>query len=609
MRKRNFRRTMLATALIAAIPGIMSADPLGLPAYFVPTQADYDACIIYPEIDEPNWDIATYYNDDFEEVDAFACWGNYNEPCDDWLILPLLHTADGGEFTVSYQTRSTCPTVYSVCWGETPAPEALTHEIFSVENFDSKQVQEVSKSFSVPAGKNIYVAFHVTTPRGGSGKTFFVNNIRIEGEEVPTAYPKEPDFDIIMEGTSGTVKVVLPTLTVGETAIPASSMTAKTVFDGNEEVCCVLEGAPGAELEGNITLEKGTHTAVCTVSYEADGELWSSKPVSLQFEVEGGSSKYDYLDPEVYAGLPEGMFQVDFTEACQDGIRFKVTAQEQIMIYTNALFDERYITEDGLTEEDFADQILYISNKALETFGSWEAAQRAEFFYFGDKNIENAIVCPAGTRAFVAVMGLSYDEATNTVTPLTKLCRSEVMEYTADSFEQEDAWAEMKNPVYMEAKGKKVVRVEIELNSTAEEAYGKGFPADYREHNTDYEIIQYLTSVSNMSETLIFPMRLDVALEPGEQALMAVATTDRNGKPSKKLNWMLVEAPAELGEPVKVLATATGQAGIEIIEVTDGAIADGEYYSVSGQRVSKEDLVPGLYLLRQGRRISKVIVR
>lgn len=317
---------------------------------------------------------------------------------------------------------------------------------------------------------------------------------------------------------------------------------------------------------------------------------------------------YEYLDPEAYAQLPENMYDLTVTEACQEGVRFTVKAQDQLMIYTNAIFDERYLTVDNLTDEDFADHILYISNQALSIFGSWDKAQEAEFFYFGDRNIENAIVNPAGTRSFVAVMGLLYDEATNTVTPLTRLCRSEVFEYTDGTFSQEEPWAEMVNPVYMESRGKKVVRVDIELNSTAEDAYGKGFAPDYRDHNSDYEIIQYLTSYSNMSETLISPMHLDVALEPGEKSLLCVTTTDRNGKASKRLNWMLVEAPAEIGQEVKVLASATAGSGIGSI-VVDGDEGEAEYFDMQGRRVDTAAPAPGIYIRRCGGKSTKVVVR
>jgi len=316
---------------------------------------------------------------------------------------------------------------------------------------------------------------------------------------------------------------------------------------------------------------------------------------------------FDYLDPEEYATLPADMFEVNVSEACQDGIRFSVKANEQIMVYTNAVFDKRYITEDKLTDEDFAEQILKISNQALAIFGSWDNAQKAEFFYFGDRNIENAIVNSPGSCAFVAVLGLEYNEETNTVRPVTRLCRSEIFEYTDLTFTQEEPWADMVDPVYIESKGKKVVHVDIVLNPTAEEAYGKGFAPDHRDHNSDYEIIQYLTSYSNMSETLIFPMYLEVALEPGERSLLCVTTTDRNGKISKRLNWMLVEAPTAIGQPVKVLATATDSSSIGSITVSGDTPA--EYFDIHGRRIDADALTPGIYLRRTGTQTTKVIVR
>lgn len=766
------RKSILTAMPLAAVMALAAgtapraaADPMALPAHFVPVEADLALCTLLPEMEYPNWEFDEYYVDG-EYISAFGCYAEWMEPNDDWLILPQLATAAGGTVSVNYSHATSAPMNYTLCWGTSPEPSAMTNVVKEFTGLDTyRSAEAVEGQFEAPAGKNVYVGFHVTTPQGNDQVNLKVWDITVAAAS--SDYPADPEFEIVMNGIEGKAYVTFPTLTAAGEQITAGKMTATIVIDGKADMTYTLEGAPGADATADVTLPVGDHTAVCTVSFEADGQTFTSKPVTQMFTVEipddyvldlplsftpsatnygmlkildvngdgktwevmetfpdelrikenykmaaddwailpavnvtaagkyrftiraavqaascpesvelclgkspepaamttsvirledfrdtradDGSlplfegtltvdapgkyylgihgfsqkdmltlsvgtvtmekSRFDYLDPAAYAALPADMYQIEVQEACQDGVRYNVKAQEQIMVYTNAIFDETYVTEDNLTDEDFAEQILYISNYALETFGSWEGAQQAEFFYTGDKNIENAIVNAPGTRAFVAVMGLLYDEATNTVTPLTKLCRSEVFEYTADRFSQEEAWAEMKNPVYMESKGKKVVRVDIELNATAEEAYGKGFAHDHRDHNSDYEIIQYLTSVSNMPETLIYPMHLDAPLEPGEKSLMAVTTTDRNGKPSKKLNWMLVQAPAELGQPVTVLATATDGLGIEGITAAPAADGSAEYFSVSGRAIPAGNLTPGVYLRLSGGKVTKVIVR
>lgn len=768
MRKQFTKKLTLAAAAALAV-GMSAAaaeGPLPLPAHFVPVETDIDACVNLPVTEyEPYWEFGNYWIDG-DYTDAFGCYEDYNEQADSWLILPQLATEAGGSFTISYNaiTRNYVTVSYTVCWGTEPTAEAMTNVIYTAEGFSTSGSSErIEQPFDIAAGQNVYIGFHVNTEHGCGGVNLKVWDITVSGAAAD--YPEQPGFSIAMDGLNGVATVEFPATTVGGADITAEEMTATIVIDDKESLTFTATGDAGAVVPVEFSVPAGQHTAVCTISYEADGTTVYSKPVSQTFVAElpddfslplpldftpsadalsmmkiydinedgktwqvmdtypdelriqenwkmaaddwavlpavevteTGKYKFtfraaaqsancpesvefclgtaptpdamktvvlrlenftetrnddsslhlfeaectidkagryyigihafsqkdmltlsvgtitmektpfDYLDPEVYAQLPEGMFELNVTEACQDGVRFSVKAQEQLMVYTNAIFDERYITEDKLTDEAFAEQILKISNTALALFGSWDKAQEAEFFYFGDRNIENAIVNPAGTRSFVAVMGLEYDEATNTVRPLTRLCRSEVFEYTDGSFSQEEAWADMVDPVYIESKGKKVVHVDIVLNATAEEAYGKGFAPDHREHNSDSEIIQYLTSYSNMSETLIFPMHLEVALEPGERSLMCVATTDRNGRPSKRLNWMLVEAPAQTGQPVKVLATATDSSGIGSVTVAgDGTCT---FFDLQGRRIDSDRLTPGIYLRRSGSETVKVIVR
>ncbi len=767
MRKISYKKvSFMATVAAAAISMQAAAAeaPLSIPAHFAPTENDFNGCVNLPASEyEPYWEFGNYWIDG-DYTDAFACYEDYNEQADSWLILPQLATEAGGSFTISYSaiTRNFVNVGYSLCWGTAPTPEEMTNVIYSNAAFSTAGSSErVEEQFNVPAGQNIYIGYHLTTEHGCGGVNLKIFDITVSGTAAD--YPAEPGFSITTDGLTATATIEFPAATVAGNDITAETMTATIVVDDNATY--PVEGDPGAVVPFEFSVAAGTHTAVCTISYDVDGTTVYSKPVSRTFVAElpddftldlplsftpspdainmlkiydmnddgktwqvmdtypdelriqenwkmaaddwailpavevtrTGKYKFtlraaaqsancpesvelclgtapvpeamkttvlrlenftetrnddsslhlfeaecfidtpgkyyigihafsqkdmltlsvgtvtmektpfDYLDPEEYATLPADMFEVNVREACQDGIRFSVKANEQIMIYTNAVFDKRYITEDNLTDEDFAEQILKISNQALAIFGSWENAQKAEFFYFGDRNIENAIVNSPGSCAFVAVLGLEYNEETNTVRPVTRLCRSEIFEYTDLTFTQEEPWADMVNPVYIESKGKKVVHVDIVLNATAEEAYGKGFAPDHRDHNSDYEIIQYLTSYSNMSETLIFPMYLEVALEPGERSLLCVTTTDRNGKLSKRLNWMLVEAPAAIGQPVKVLATATDSSGIGTITVNSDT--HSEYFDIQGRRIDADALTPGIYLRRTGTQTTKVIVR
>ena len=319
---------------------------------------------------------------------------------------------------------------------------------------------------------------------------------------------------------------------------------------------------------------------------------------------------YEFIDPAVYETLPADMFDIDILSATADGLHFTVNPKDMAMIYTNIMIDETYLTEDHLGDLDFADQIVKVSNQMLELMGSFDAAMSAEFFYLGNVDATSFGGTMPGTRAFLAVMGLSYDEATNTVSAATKVSRTDVFEFTDEYLPQEEPWAEISNPQYVDKGGKNVVRVDITPNDAAGDyVYAKAFAADYRKNHTDLEIIQYLTSTSNMMETWVFGSTFDAEVQPGERALIAVATLYKSsGKLGEKLNWVIVEAPEQVGGEVKVIATATDQSGISSIEA-DSSNSPVEFYTLDGRRVAADELVPGIYIRRQGGKAEKIVVR
>lgn len=261
--------------------------------------------------------------------------------------------------------------------------------------------------------------------------------------------------------------------------------------------------------------------------------------------------------------LPSDMFEVQLGITSYEGIQYTFKPKDQLMLYTNILIDERYLTEDGLTDEDFSSQIIEESNEMLEMLGSLESAIEAEFFYIGEFSGTGFGGKTPGTRLFFALMGVTYDEATNTVTPATQITRSEIFEITEEALPAPDEpWADMLNPVYETYKGENVISVDIVPNETGEGyAYGKVYPADYRQSHSDREIIQELTDMNNMGETWIpdWNLHLRGKMSPGEQRLFAVTCLYKDsGKLSSKLNWMILEAPDKIGDKVRIIDSASG---------------------------------------------------
>ena len=224
--------------------------------------------------------------------------------------------------------------------------------------------------------------------------------------------------------------------------------------------------------------------------------------------------------------LPSDMFEIELGITGYQGIQYTFKPKDPLMLYTNILIDERYLTEDGLTDEDFSDQIIDESNQMLKELKSLQTALDAEFFYIGEYSGTGFAGKTPGTRLFFALMGVTYDEATNTVTPATKISRSEIFEITNEPLPAPDEpWADMLNPVYETYKGQDVVSVEVVPNETGEGyVFGKVYRADYRNSHSDYEIIQELTDMNNMSETMIvdWDLHLRGEMAPGEQRLFAV---------------------------------------------------------------------------------------
>lgn len=257
--------------------------------------------------------------------------------------------------------------------------------------------------------------------------------------------------------------------------------------------------------------------------------------------------------------LPGDMFDIELGVTSADGIQFTFRPHDPLMLYTDILVEESYITEDGLTDYDFAEQIIYVSNQMLSITGSLEGAMAADFFYLGPVSDTGLAGHTVGLRCFFAVMGVEYDEATNTVKPATKVSRSEVFTITDEPLPQEIPWADFVEPAYTTRSGENVLEVKVVGNSVAQDdIYGKVYPADYRSTHSDSEIISYLTSVSNMYDTWISSWNpyLRGAAAPGERLLFAVATLDRNGAVGSKLNWVILEAPAAVGGEVKIVDAA-----------------------------------------------------
>ncbi len=56
------------------------------------------------------------------------------------------------------------------------------------------------------------------------------------------------------------------------------------------------------------------------------------------------------------------------------------------------------------------------------------------------------------------------------------------------------------------------------------------------------------------------------------------------------------------------IAEASGVTDVNADSIDD-ASAEKEYFTIEGIKVSSDNLTPGLYILRQGKKASKVVIR
>ena len=272
----------MATVAAAAISMQAAAAeaPLSIPAHFAPTENDFNGCVNLPASEyEPYWEFGNYWIDG-DYTDAFACYEDYNEQADSWLILPQLATEAGRlihNIVQRHNTKFCKCRLLAVLGYSSHARGNRQNVIYSNAAFSTAGSSErVEEQFNVPAGQNIYIGYHLTTEHGCGGVNLKIFDITVSGTAAD--YPAEPGFSITTDGLSATATIEFPAATVAGNDITAETMTATIVVDDNATY--PVEGDPGAVVPFEFSVAAGTHTAVCTISYDVDGTTVYSKPVS-----------------------------------------------------------------------------------------------------------------------------------------------------------------------------------------------------------------------------------------------------------------------------------------------------------------------------------------
>lgn len=316
--------------------------------------------------------------------------------------------------------------------------------------------------------------------------------------------------------------------------------------------------------EERLTVEQLTPETTYTVRLvaqpaEAEKHLYAPSPAA---ELSVTTLKEELPD----AGLPEGQFTIDVEIASTEGIKLTYTPVDPEMLYIDMIFDESYLTEDGLTIDDIRERMIQIANRALapesEEGLGWSVEQclTNEVFYRGTHSGTHYGGHPAGARYCLSVVGLVHDRATNTVAAATQATISEPFTVTEAALPAEKPWVEMSDPTYADGR----ITIIITRNEAAGDyLFGGAFAEDYRQTHSDSDIIAEMAGTEEgMKKYLIpewhNPIVLTGEVAPGGKKLF-VATGEKDCIiRNMQLNWMILQAPYEAGGEVRILDSASG---------------------------------------------------
>lgn len=265
--------------------------------------------------------------------------------------------------------------------------------------------------------------------------------------------------------------------------------------------------------------------------------------------------------------LPADCFTIDVETASTEGIKLTYTPKDAAMLYVDMLFDESYITEDGLTTDDICEQMLQIANRMIDKdsegggYGfSIDFCLEHEMLYRGTHSGTHYGGHTAGTRYYLSVVGLTYDEESNTFSAATQVTLSDPFEITEETLPVDKPWVEMTEPTY--ANGK--ITVIITRNEAAGDyLFGGTFAADYRDSHSDSDIISEMAGTTESMYKYLLdewkdPIVLTGEVAPGEKKLF-VATGEKDCiTRDMQLNWMILQAPYEADGEVRIIDSASG---------------------------------------------------
>lgn len=293
---------------------------------------------------------------------------------------------------------------------------------------------------------------------------------------------------------------------------------------------------------------------ICSLSSDSEKYI-DSEFAECVFEI-----NYTEPDPMPEKPIDTDAFVIEILRAATDGVEYKYTPKDKHMFYgdywkASSLFGQ-------MSDKEIISNILMLANNYLkECDYNLDYLVENGFVMRGDCT-DKAYPAELGFSWQVGVVGFAYNDQKREFVQLTNLYKTDPFVVDQEESLLDEPWVAMQNPVCVMHEEQLMLQVELLPNEEAKgNVYGKVFPADYLKMHTEADVIGELLAAENMPRTKIADNDLFLrgVAQPKERYLFVVTTTYRSGRPSMKLNWMLLETPEKEGNCVRIVESATGE--------------------------------------------------
>ncbi len=238
------------------------------PVHFAPTQEQFNECtIIDVNEDGKKW---TY------DGGWFKYPYNTQLAADDWCMLPTMKL-EAGTYKVSftYKVRSSSnPENFKMCFGSSQQPGDMKIVVLEKQDYTTTSEVTESRTVEIPNAGEWYIGLYAFSAANKFG--IYFKDIKVE--KLDLNQPKSPTLSAQTDGLNCTLKVKLPSETIGGTALNVTTVSADVFLDDNAIEGGTVTGAPGEEKTVNFTATSGTHSISAIATVSNNGTELKSEP-------------------------------------------------------------------------------------------------------------------------------------------------------------------------------------------------------------------------------------------------------------------------------------------------------------------------------------------